>query len=100
MSSPSPTPAEQLTACREAIDIIDRQLLDLLNERTKVVEVIGRIKRENAIPVYEPKREGQVLRNVLDHNTGPMPPDAIQRIFERIMDEMRTLQKMRSQAQC
>ncbi len=98
MSAPPPTPAEQLDTCREAIDIIDRQLLDLLNDRTRVVEVIGRIKRENALPVYEPKREGQVLRNLQEHNKGPMQSDAVQRIFERIMDEMRTLQKMRSQS--
>ena len=44
--------------------------------------------------VYEPKREEQVYANVLSHNRGPLPPEAVKRIFERIIDEMRTVQKM------
>jgi chorismate mutase len=49
------------------------------------------------MPVYEPKREDEVYRNVMENNHGPLPPDAIKRIFERVVDEMRTLQKMRMQ---
>ena len=47
------------------------------------------------MPIYEPKREEDVLRNVAEHNTGPMGQEALLRIFERIIDEMRTLQRMR-----
>jgi chorismate mutase len=60
-----------------------------------VVEEIGRIKQELRMPVYEPKREDQVFANVLSHNRGPLPPDAVKRIFERIIDEMRTVQKLK-----
>ena len=87
----------RLNNCRERIDAIDLRLLELLNERTKVVEVIGKIKEQFDMPVYEPKREDAVYRNVLDHNHGPLPPEAVKRIFERVIDEMRTLQKMRMQ---
>jgi len=87
-----------LADCRERIDAIDRRLLALLNERTRVVEEIGRIKRECRMPIYEPKREEDVLRNVSEHNGGPMAPDAARRIFERIIDEMRTLQKLKMEA--
>jgi chorismate mutase len=62
-----------------------------------VVEVIGRIKEEAGLPVYEPKREDEVYRNILQHNQGPLPADAVKRVFERVIDEMRTLQKMRMQ---
>lgn len=86
---------ERLTEFRRNIDRIDLQLLALLNERTRVVEKIGAVKREFAMAVYEPKREEEVFRNVLDHNSGPLPHDAVKRIFERIIDEMRTLQKTR-----
>ena len=88
---------EKLATCRRNIDRIDLQLLALLNERTRVVEQIGAVKQEFAMPVYEPKREDEVFRNVLDHNHGPLPPDAVKRIFERIIDEMRTLQKGKMQ---
>jgi chorismate mutase len=84
---------EDLVRCREQIDRIDVRLLDLLNERTAIVEEIGRIKQELRMAIYEPKREDQVFANVLAHNRGPMPPDAVKRIFERIIDEMRTIQK-------
>jgi chorismate mutase len=59
------------------------------------VEQIGAIKEQCSLPVYEPKREDEVFRNVMEHNGGPLTPDAVRRIFERIVDEMRTLQKMR-----
>ena len=87
----------QLASCRSQIDDLDVRLLEILNARTKVVERIGRIKQDFEMPVYEPKREDQVFQNVLDHNSGPLPPESVRRIFERIIDEMRTLQKMRMQ---
>ena len=65
----------------------------LLNERTRVVEEIGRVKREAQLPIYEPKREEQVFANVGAANHGPLPSDAVRRIFERIIDEMRTIQR-------
>jgi chorismate mutase-like protein len=88
---------ELLAGHRAAIDIIDLRILDLLNERTRIVEQIGAVKRECALPVYEPKREEAVFNNVSDHNSGPLPADSVRRIFERIVDEMRTLQKERMQ---
>lgn len=86
---------QDLLECRKVIDKIDIMLLELLNERTKIVERIGEIKRFIHAPIYEPKREDQVIANVMEHNHGPLPADAVRRVFERIMDEMRTLQKMK-----
>ena len=84
-----------LAESRKEIDALDLQLLDLLNRRTRVVEGIGRAKESADLPIYEPKREEDVFRNVIDHNVGPLSADAVKSIFERIIDEMRTLQKMR-----
>jgi chorismate mutase-like protein len=80
---------------RDGIDEVDRRILALLNERTRIVEDIGRIKRLQQMAIYEPKREDQVFRNVTDNNQGPLPADAVRRIFERIIDEMRTVQRER-----
>jgi chorismate mutase len=88
---------EALARCRGEIDAIDLELLYSLNRRTRVVEEIGRIKESLEMPIYEPKREDDVLRNVTSHNSGPLTPDALERIFERIIDEMRSLQRMRRQ---
>ena len=69
--------------------------LEILNRRTQVVEQIGRVKQSVNLPIYEPKREDDVFRNVRANNHGPLDSDALRRIFERIIDEMRSLQKMR-----
>ena len=88
-----------LAESRAAIDEIDHALVQLLNRRTRAVESIGSAKEAAGLPVYEPKREDEVYRNVLNHNAGPLPPEALRRIFERIIDEMRSLQKMRREEQ-
>lgn len=95
MPLPNDTPEDRLAACRERIDDVDRRLVALLNERTAIVELIGQVKKEARMPVYEPKREEAVYSNVSASNGGPLPDDALQRIFERIMDEMRKVQKDR-----
>lgn len=84
---------------RSKIDAVDVKLVELLNERTRSVEQIGRAKESAGLPVFEPKREEDVFRNVAEHNRGPLTSDALKRIFERIIDEMRTLQKMRGLSQ-
>jgi chorismate mutase len=86
-----------LEACRRRIDELDLRILELLNERTRVVEEIGRAKRVLQLPIYEPRREDEVYANVTSHNGGPLPADAVKRVFERIIDEMRTVQKLRMQ---
>lgn len=87
----------RLAECRVLIDEVDRKLLALLNERTRIVEEIGLVKQNLTLPIYEPKREEQVFQNITAHNEGPLPNDAVKRVFERIIDEMRSVQKQRMQ---
>jgi chorismate mutase-like protein len=99
MPSDSPDPIaraqEALAACRAGIDAVDVRILELLNERTTIVERIGSIKKEAQLAIYEPRREEQVFHNITSNNRGPLPNDAVKRIFERIIDEMRRVQKLR-----
>ncbi|MCZ2077068.1 MAG: chorismate mutase [Bryobacteraceae bacterium] len=83
----------QLAACRDRIDDVDRRLIALLNERTCIVDEIGQLKRKLQLPIYEPRREDEVYRNVVKSNSGPLSPEALKRVFERIIDEMRTVQR-------
>ncbi len=84
-----------LAQYRDEIDEVDRKLVRLLNERTQIVEKLGRVKAEMEFPVYEPKREDQVYANIEASNGGPLPADSLKRLFERIVDEMRNLQRMK-----
>jgi len=84
-----------LMECRERIDVLDRQILELLNARTRIVEQIGRIKQDLDLPIYEPRREDEVFANVTEHNHGPLTGEGVRRVFERIIDEMRNVQRLR-----
>lgn len=84
-----------LAACRARIDALDLRILELINERTRIVEEIGRLKRRLGLPIYEPRREDEVYANVTSHNGGPLSAEAVRRVFERIIDEMRTVQRQR-----
>ena len=88
----------KLEEYRVLIDDVDRRIVELLNERTRTVEEIGRVKRSAALPIYEPKRETAVFENVTAANHGPLTPDALKRIFERIIDEMRGVQRTQMEA--
>jgi chorismate mutase-like protein len=91
----TPEEAQRLLAENRAkIDALDRKIVDLLNDRTRMAETIGRAKTVLGAPVQEPRREESVFRNVTLHNKGPMPDDALRRIYEQIMKEMRVLQGM------
>jgi chorismate mutase-like protein len=79
---------------RRDIDRVDEVLVRLLNERARCVCEIGRLKKEQGIDVYQPNREKDVLRHVRAiASEGPLGPDAIARLFERIIDEARRLER-------
>jgi chorismate mutase len=81
-----------LEELRARIDAVDEELVRLLNERAACALEIGQIKKQRGIPMYQPEREKLVLRHVRDVSGGPLGPDAIARLFERIIDEARGLE--------
>lgn len=83
-----------LDELRDDIDRVDEVLVRLLNERARVVCEIGALKKQLAVEVYQPEREKQVLAHVRGVAAeGPLGPDAIGRLFERIIDEARRLER-------
>ena len=78
---------------RIRIDELDRQLVELLSERARAAQTIGRMKAATSLPVYEPDREKVVYANVRAANKGPLPDIELTHIYERIIDVMRALQR-------
>jgi chorismate mutase len=78
---------------RKKIDELDRKLVALLSERARAAVEIGRLKRDTSLPIYEPDRERSVFENVQQANQGPLPGRDLVRIYERIIDVMRNIQK-------
>jgi chorismate mutase-like protein len=78
---------------RRRIDELDRKLVELLNERSRCALEIGRLKRTAQLPLYQPDREREVLENAERANSGPLSGRAIRRLFERILDEARSVER-------
>lgn len=83
-----------LAEWRRRIDEIDKRLVELLNERSKCALEIGRLKHEAKMPLYQPDRENDVLSNAESNNHGPLSDAAIRRLFERIIDEARSAERL------
>jgi len=79
---------------RRRMDEIDKKLVELLNERCKCALQIGHIKQQENIPLYQPAREKEVLANAENNNQGPLSHAAIRRLFERIIDEARSAERV------
>lgn len=83
-----------LDELRRDIDRVDEVLVRLLNERARCVCEVGRLKKASGIDIYQPDREKEVLKHVRDvAHEGPLGPEAIGRLFERIIDEARRLER-------
>ena len=83
----------QIDVIRRRMDKIDARLVALLNERARCAQDIGDLKDQVDMEVYQPSREIEVLAHVRNENLGPLNGDAITRLFERIIDEARRLER-------
>jgi chorismate mutase len=97
---PATGPGEkQIEDFRQRIDQIDDQLMKLLNSRSACAVEIGRIKRHVGVAVYQPEREKWILDRAARNNPGPLDSGAVQRVFERIIDESRRLERLAFEAE-
>jgi len=78
---------------REKIDEIDRKLVQLLNERSRCAIEIGRLKRTMNLRIYDPEREREIFQRVREQNDGPLDDASLQRLFERVIDECRRIER-------
>jgi chorismate mutase len=86
-------PPPGIPKLREAIDSIDRQLVELLAERLQLVMKVGEIKRAHHLAVYDAERERDLFERVSRAAPSPLTPDMAQRIFECIIQESRSLEQ-------
>jgi chorismate mutase len=84
----------RLDTLRVRIDELDEQLVKLLSVRAECALEIGRENKAAGLDVYQPAREAEVLAHVQRLNTGPLDNGAIRRLFERVIDEARRLERM------
>jgi chorismate mutase len=81
---------EQLAAYRQQIDSLDQRIIELFQQRARVVEEVGNVKREAHLPVTVPSREQQVIEKAQElAKGGPLPAEAVGRIYQKLVEEMR-----------
>jgi chorismate mutase len=79
---------------REGIDRLDDELLAIFNRRASLALEIGAIKKEGGLAVYDPSREQSIFKRMKELNPGPLDDQAIVRLFERVIDESRHLERI------
>ena len=84
---------KDLKEFREEINSIDIELLFLFNRRANLVIDLARIKRDKGKKLFDPERERDIFVSLTEKNPGPLTPDAVVRLFERIIDESRRLER-------
>ena len=90
---------EKVSELRERVDEVDRKLIRALNERARIVQEIMALKAEVGAPVYDPKREEEILQKVVELNPGPIYDSSMRDIFELILHRIRDLEIQRGEFQ-
>jgi chorismate mutase len=85
---------EEVANWRRRIDELDMELIRLLNERARCAIEIGKIKRKLDLPIYDPRREEQIVEMMTRENQGPLDHEGVRRLFERIIDESRRIERV------
>jgi len=83
-----------IAALRQRIDLLDDVLLRIFNERARLALEIGHLKKGLDLPVFDPSREKRIFARMKQDNPGPLDDGAIVRLFERVIDESRRLERI------
>lgn len=83
-----------IAALRQRIDLLDDVLLRIFNERARLALEIGHLKKGLDLPVFDPGREKRIFARMKEDNPGPLDDGAIVRLFERVIDESRRLERI------
>ncbi|MEE4252807.1 MAG: chorismate mutase [Desulfuromusa sp.] len=78
---------------RKNINQLDDDLLRIFNQRAALALEIGEVKKQLGLPIYDPKREKLIFERMQEKNNGPLDNSAIIRLFERVIDESRSLER-------
>ena len=82
----------QVQRLRDQLDEVDRDMVRALNERARLVQELAILKREVGAPLFDPKREEEILQRIAEENPGPIYDSTMREIFETIMHRIRDIE--------
>ena len=88
---------ERVRELRERVDAVDQELIEALSERARIVQEIMALKIEAGAPVYDPRREEEILQKVVEINPGPIYDSSMRDIFELVLHRIRDLEIQRGE---
>jgi chorismate mutase len=88
-----------IDSLRTQINQLDNDLLRIFNERAALALKIGELKKSLDLPIYDPRREKLIFERIQQQNQGPLDNAAIIRLFERVIDESRNLERAHAKGQ-
>jgi chorismate mutase len=87
----------RIAELRSRVDEVDREIIRGLNERARIVQELVAIKAEAGKPLFDPRREEEILRRVAEQNEGPIYDTSMREIFELILHRIRDLEVQREE---
>ena len=88
---------DRIEELRRRVDEVDLELIRILNERARIVQEIVTIKGEAGKPLFDPRREEEILRRIAEQNEGPIYDTSMREIFELILHRIRDLEVQREE---
>ncbi|MDC1143680.1 prephenate dehydratase [Porticoccaceae bacterium] len=83
-----------LLGLREQIDALDLQIMQAISDRARCAQQVAEVKKQQGDSAYyKPEREAQVLRHIMEQNSGPLDNEEMARLFRQIMSACLALEQ-------
>ena len=82
---------KKIETLRKDIDVIDRDIVEMLNKRAGIALEIRKLKADNSLQLYDPGREEEIFRKITAVNNGPLYDDDLRGIYETILQTMKSM---------
>lgn len=83
----------ELANLRGQIDEIDKKILELINKRAQLAQMVGHIKKKHNLPIFVPSREREIFERIERLNPGPLSGDIVKHIFREIISACRSIEE-------
>jgi chorismate mutase len=85
----------RIKSLRDLLDEVDKEIVQSLNERTRLIQELATVKGEAGAQLYDPQREEEILQQIAEENPGPIYDSTMREIFELIMHHIRDIDVQR-----